>query len=102
MIITLSASISYAEILAMVNYESKPDQIDRREGIAIIDVDPASKNKGKILMDIPLPYNLVNHHIYYNQDMSKVYVTALGLSRFSKYRYLKKPGDKSQLHHSVT
>ena len=81
MIITLAASISSAEILAMVNYESKPDQIDRREGIAIIDVDPASENKGKILMDIPLPYNLVNHHIYYNQDMSKVYVTALGLSR---------------------
>jgi DNA-binding beta-propeller fold protein YncE len=39
-----------------------------------------SENFGKILMDIPLPYNLVNHHIYYNRDMSKVYVTALGLS----------------------
>jgi DNA-binding beta-propeller fold protein YncE len=79
--ITLSASISFAEILAMINYESKPDQLDRREGIAIIDVDPASANPGKILMNIPLPYNLVNHHIYYNQDMSKVYITALGLSR---------------------
>jgi DNA-binding beta-propeller fold protein YncE len=79
--ITLSASISFAEILAMINYESKPDQLDRREGIAIIDVDPASANPGKILMNIPLPYNLVNHHIYYNQDMSKVYITALRLSR---------------------
>jgi DNA-binding beta-propeller fold protein YncE len=81
LLITLAASISCAEILAMINYESKPDQHDRREGIAIIDVDPASPDPGKILMDIPLPYNLVNHHIYYNQDMSKVYVTALGLSR---------------------
>jgi DNA-binding beta-propeller fold protein YncE len=80
MILTLSVSISYAEILAMLNYESKPDQISRKEGIAIIDVDPNSPNLGKILMDIPLPYNLVNHHIYYNKDMSKAYVTALGLS----------------------
>lgn len=79
-ILTLSASISYAEILAMLNYESKPDQISRKEGIAIIDVDPNSPTMGKILMDIPLPYNLINHHIYYNKDMSKAYVTALGLS----------------------
>jgi len=70
----------HAEMLAMVNYESKPEQITRKEGIAIIDVDKDSENFGKILMDIPLPYNLVNHHIYYNRDMSKVYVTALGLS----------------------
>jgi len=69
-----------AEMLAMVNYETKPEQISRTEGIAIIDVDMDSENFGKILMDIPLPYNLVNHHIYYNRDMSKVYVTALGLS----------------------
>jgi DNA-binding beta-propeller fold protein YncE len=69
-----------AEMLAMVNYETKPEHISRTEGIAIIDVDMDSENFGKILMDIPLPYNLVNHHIYYNRDMSKVYVTALGLS----------------------
>jgi hypothetical protein len=80
-IIIMAASVGFAEILAMVNYESKLDQISRREGIAIIDVDPNSESKGNILMDIPLPYNLVNHHIYYNQDMSKVYITALGLSR---------------------
>ena len=70
----------HAEMLAMVNYETKPEQVIRKEGIAIIDVDQDSENFGKILMDIPLPYNLVNHHIYYNQDMSKVYVTALGSS----------------------
>jgi DNA-binding beta-propeller fold protein YncE len=81
LILMLSSSIIHAEILAMINYESKPDQVSRREGIAIMDVDPESETLGKILMDIPLPYNLVNHHIYYNRDMSKVYVTALGLSR---------------------
>jgi DNA-binding beta-propeller fold protein YncE len=69
-----------AEILAMVNYETKQEQTFRKEGIAIIDVDQNSENFGKILMDIPLPHNLVNHHIYYNTDMSKVYVTALGAS----------------------
>ena len=73
-------SIPQAEILAMVNYETKPEQTFRKEGIAIIDVDQNSENFGKILMDIPLPHNLVNHHIYYNKDMSKVYVTALGSS----------------------
>jgi DNA-binding beta-propeller fold protein YncE len=80
MVWTMHPFILNAEMLAMVNYETKPEQISRTEGIAIIDVDMDSENFGKILMDIPLPYNLVNHHIYYNRDMSKVYVTALGLS----------------------
>ncbi len=70
--------MAYAEILAMVNYESKPNQTPRREGIAIIDVDPTSKNFAKILNDIPLPTDLVAHHIFYNKDMSKAYITALG------------------------
>ncbi len=74
-------STLYAEILAMVNYESKPEQTIRKEGIAIIDVDPESESFGKILMDIPLPYNLVNHHIFYNKDLSKAYITAVGQSR---------------------
>ena len=67
-----------AEILAMANYESKPNQPPRREGIAIIDVDPTSKNFGKILNDIPLPPDLVAHHIFYNKDLSKAYITSLG------------------------
>ena len=58
--ITLSVipSVPRAEILAMLNYESKPQQTIRREGIAIIDVDPASNNFGNILLDIPLPLTL--------------------------------------------
>jgi WD40 repeat protein len=71
-------SLPRAEILAMLNYESKPQQTIRREGIAIIDVDPASENFGNTLLDIPLPPDLVNHHIFYNKDTSKAYVTALG------------------------
>jgi len=80
--ITLSVipSVPRAEILAMLNYESKPQQTIRREGIAIIDVDPASENFGNIILDIPLPPDLVNHHIFYNKNASKAYITALGKS----------------------
>ena len=77
-----------AHILAMVNYESKTeaglqahgikDHGARKEGIAVIDVDPQSKSFGKILVNISLPPNLVGHHIFYNRDMSKLYMTALG------------------------
>ena len=78
-----------AEILAMLNYESKPpdalkafrhpvDGQIRREGIAIIDVDPQSKTFGKILVDIPLAPDLIAHHIFYDKSMTKAYVTALG------------------------
>jgi len=78
-----------AEILAMMNYETKsPESLKslknpvapaaRKEGIAIVDVDPHSKTFGKIVKDIPLPADLVAHHIFYNHDMSKAYVTALG------------------------
>ena len=79
----------HAEILAMLNYESKtadalksykspvPGQT-RMEGIAIIDVDLASPTYGKIVETIPLPPDLVAHHIFYNRDASKAYVTALG------------------------
>ncbi len=78
-----------AEILAMVNYESKPKESlktlklpvgvqARKEGIAIIDVDPESESFGKILMDIPLPPDLVAHHLFYSRDAKKAYLTALG------------------------
>jgi DNA-binding beta-propeller fold protein YncE len=80
---------SNAEILALLNYESKPNESlkdlkmpfgtqGRKEGIAVIDVDPESDNYGNILMDIPLPPDLVAHHVFYNQDMTKIYLTALG------------------------
>src|SRR5438093_6144968 len=71
---------AHAEILAMLNYETKPEQVIRKEGLAVIDVDPTSPTFGKMLMDIPLPPDLVAHHIFYNRDQSKAYVTALGKS----------------------
>jgi hypothetical protein len=77
-LVVLLASVAHSEILAMLNYESKPEQTVRKEGLAIIDVDPKSSGFGKILMDIPLPSDLVAHHLYFNRDMSKAYVTALG------------------------
>ncbi len=74
-----TASVS-AEMLALINYESKADQPVRREGIAIMEIDPESADFGKILMEIPLPPDLVAHHIFYNRDRTKAYVTALGKS----------------------
>jgi DNA-binding beta-propeller fold protein YncE len=88
----LITTTAQAEILAMLNYESKAKESlkalklstgplrDRAEGIAIMDVDPASANFGKILYDIPLPPDLVAHHIFYNKDLSKAYITALAKS----------------------
>jgi DNA-binding beta-propeller fold protein YncE len=86
--LALAPFAASAHILAMVNYESKTEEGlhahgiknhgDRKEGIAVIDVDPQSKTFGEIKVDIPLPPNLVGHHIFYNRDMSKLYMTALG------------------------
>lgn len=69
-----------AELLALLNYESKADQPVRREGIAIMDIDPKSSDFGKILMEIPLPSDLVAHHIFFNRDRTKAYLTALNKS----------------------
>jgi DNA-binding beta-propeller fold protein YncE len=79
-VVLISTAVVHAEILAMLNYESKPEQTARREGLAVIDVDPTSPSFAKMLMDIPLPADLIAHHIYYNRDMSKAYITALGKS----------------------
>ncbi|MDD5228871.1 MAG: YncE family protein [Methylococcales bacterium] len=77
-LLLLAPVISSAEMLAMVNYESKPGQMPRKEGIAIINVDPDSPQFGKIINDLPLPPDAVAHHIFYNKDLSKAYITALG------------------------
>lgn len=69
-----------AELLALLNYESKPNQPVRREAIAIMDIDPESSNFGTVLMEIPLPSDLVAHHIFFNRDRTKAYITALGKS----------------------
>lgn len=76
----VSPTLLRAEILAMLNYESKAQSSIRKEGITVIDVDPNSSAYGQSLMDIPLPHNLYAHHIFYNKDATKAYVTALGKS----------------------
>ncbi|MDO8355367.1 MAG: YncE family protein [Nitrospirota bacterium] len=73
-----TTSLASAEILALLNYESKPGQPVRREAIAIMDIDPESADFGKILMEVPLPSDLVAHHIFFNRDRTKAYITALG------------------------
>ena len=72
--------VASAEILALLNYESKPNQPVRREGIATMDIDPESTDFGKILMEVPLPPDLVAHHIFFNRDRTKAYITALNKS----------------------
>ena len=80
---------SAAEMLAILNYETKAEESleslqlqtspeNRREGIAIVELDPRSPDYGKILVDIPVSPDLVLHHIFYNRDLTKAYVTALG------------------------
>jgi hypothetical protein len=81
------AAPTTAEILAIMNYESKPEEdlrslklsgdMPRREGLAIIDVDPESRNFGNILSDIPIDPETVAHHIFYDRTMSKAYITGL-------------------------
>lgn len=91
-----------AEILAMVNYESKvPESLKelklslapqpRREGIAVIDVDPKSPRFGDIIMDIPLPPDLFAHHIFYDRTMTKAYITALGKPQLHVMDLTKNP-----------
>ena len=96
--------VADAEILALLNFESKsadalkaykspvPGQT-RQEGIAVVDVNPASANYGKIVETVPLPSDLVAHHIFYNRDSSKAYVTALGKSELRVIDMSKRPFD---------
>jgi DNA-binding beta-propeller fold protein YncE len=87
MVVCLVAGPATAEILAIMNYESKPaDQLKslklsgdspRREGLAIVDVDPESANFGRIVADIPIDPATVAHHIFYDRTMTKAYITGL-------------------------
>lgn len=97
----VSATPAAAEILGMMNYESKtPDSLkalkltgpqEREEGIAIVDLDPKSDNFGKWLVKIPLPTDLVAHHIFYDRTMQKGYMTALGKGELHVIDLTKNP-----------
>jgi DNA-binding beta-propeller fold protein YncE len=96
------STIAHSEILAMANYESKTADalkslkhpvpgLTRQEGIAIIDVDPSSPNFKKIVETVSLPPDLVAHHIFYNRDSSKAYVTSLGKSQLGIIDMSRRP-----------
>lgn len=98
----LAPTITHAEILAAVNYESKAEDSirtlqqgervqDRREGVAVVDVDPESENFGNWLFHIPLPADLIGHHLFYNNDRTKLYLTALGRSELRIFDLLRVP-----------
>jgi YVTN family beta-propeller protein len=85
----LTGGAASAEILGLVNYETKSAESlktlkrpiappARKEGLAVIDLEPGSKTFGRVMRDIELPGDTVAHHIFYNRDQSKAYVTALG------------------------
>lgn len=80
-----------AELLAALNYESKPGIAPRREGIAIIDIDPASPRFNQIVKDAPLPPDFVAHHIYFNHDKTKAYVTSLGRGAIAVFDVARLP-----------
>ena len=86
--ICMASTVSFAEMLSILNYETKAEeslealQIQgtdnrRREGIAIVELDPESAEYGRIIIDIPTSPEFVLHHIFYNRDATKAYVTAL-------------------------
>lgn len=83
--------LAQAEVLALVNYESKPGQTPQKEGLAIIDIDLESENFGKIVENIPLPVGVVAHHVFYNKDVTKAYVTGLGNNPLQVMDMTKKP-----------
>ena len=90
-LLLLTPLMSHAEILAMVNYDSIAGQSPRREGIAILNVDPDSPQFGKIVNDLPLPPDALSHHIFYNKDLSKAYITALGNGPLRVINMKRKP-----------
>jgi DNA-binding beta-propeller fold protein YncE len=74
----VSTASAGAELLAVMTYESMPGAAERREGIAIMELDRASPRFGQIVQDITLPGDLVAHHVYINPAVDRAYITALG------------------------
>jgi DNA-binding beta-propeller fold protein YncE len=72
------ATPAVAELLGIMTYESKPGEKDRKEGIAIMELHLSSQQFGQIVKEIPLPADLIAHHVYHSPDNTKAYITALG------------------------
>lgn len=78
--LTGSFAPAQAEQPALVLYETRGQQTTRQEGIAFVELDPDAPDYGRILAQIPLPPDLVSHHIFYNPSRERAYVTSLGRS----------------------
>lgn len=75
----LTGVAAQAEQTALVLFETKGMTTEpRREGMAIVDIDPASPDFGEVLAEYPLPPGTVGHHIFYSPDRGRAYVTSLG------------------------
>ena len=77
-VFAIAAGGAAAEQTALVLYETKgSDQSQRQDGVAFVELDPASPDYGQILAQIPLPPEFQSHHIFYNPARTKAYVTSL-------------------------
>ena len=61
-----------------MTYESKPGEKGAQRGDCNYGAGFKLPRFGQIVKDIPLPPDLVAHHIYHSPDNSKAYITALG------------------------
>lgn len=70
-----------AEQTALVLFETKGmETTPRREGIAMLEIDPKAPDFGQVLAEVPLPSDTLGHHIFYNPTRDRAYVTSLGRS----------------------
>lgn len=63
-----------------------------KDGVALIDMDPESKRFGKILQKRSIGKGVLPHHLYFNNDETRLYATSLGGSNlyeigFKRDRY---------------
>ncbi len=72
-----SSHPSTSPILVLVDYTSHNLE-DEADGVAIIDLNPESPTFGQILQEVIIGPRVNPHHLYYNHDASRLYITALG------------------------
>ena len=60
---------------AIINYRALDES--KKDGLAVIDLNPESNTFGEILQDVPVGEGVLMHHPFYNSDRSKLYNTAL-------------------------
>ncbi len=62
-------------ITAVINYRAIDES--KKDGLAVIDLNPNSETFGDILQDYPVGEGVLMHHPFYNSDSSKLYNSAL-------------------------